>query len=147
MLKRYARMIAFAVPFALFIQEPIAQTPRPMPDNIFTISGFVPQFADTPAKLKHLRGLPPDKLITRTRNGKTVYLYADPNQCVCVYVGTPQAWQTYQNGGPPNYLGDTTDKPLPRFNPNRLVEEMNQDPYADTPGQPTMDDYLFGAPP
>ena len=119
----------------------------PPTDNLLTLSGFVPRFADTPAKLAHLRRLPADRVVTRTVNGKTSYLYADPVMCRCIYVGSPQAWQTYQNGGPPGYVGDTADKPQPRFNPNRLVEEMSMDPYADQPGEPTFDDYLFGAPP
>ncbi len=125
--------------------NPVPITPRT--DNLFTISGFVPRYADTPAKMKHLRAIPPDRLITRTRNGRITYLYADPNICRCVYVGTPDAYRTYQNGGPVGYVGDEADKALPRFNPNVLQEEMDQDPYADTPGETTFDDYLFGAPP
>jgi hypothetical protein len=119
----------------------------PPTDNLLTLSGFVPRFADTPGKLAHLRKLPADRVVTRTVNGRVSYLYADPVTCVCVYVGTPQAWQTYQNGGPPGYVGDSAEKSRPRYNSNRLVEEMSMDPYSDQPGEPTFDDYLFGAPP
>jgi hypothetical protein len=125
-------------------------SPDPLPpptDNLLTLSGFVPRFANTPAKLAHLRKLPADRVVTRTVNGKVSYLYADPVMCICVYVGTPQAWQTYQDGGPPGYIGDSAEKARPRFNPNRIVDEIEMDPDSDQPGEPTFDDYLFGAPP
>ncbi len=138
----WLRTVAALVLLAFVAVPADAQMPRP--DNIFTISGFVPQFANTPRKLAHLRALPPDRLLTRTRNGKTLYLYADPNGCVCVYVGTADAWRTYQNGGPPGYAGDTSDKPLPRYNSNQMIDEMSEDPYVNDPGAPSMDDYLFG---
>ena len=131
---------------ALVLSQSLAAAETP-PSNMLTISGFVPQFANTPAKLAHLRAMPAERLVTRTRNGRMVYLYADPNNCVCVYVGSPEAWRTYQNGGPPGYVGDTDNKSLPRFNTNQIIEEMSADPYVNGPGEPTFDDYVFGTPP
>ncbi len=124
--------------------QPRADPPRT--DNLFTISGFVPRYARTPEQLRHLRALQPDTLITRTRNGRTTYLYADPNECVCVYVGTPQAYQTYQNGGPDGYVGDGANKGSPRFSVRPLWGEMADDPYVNDPGAPSLDDYLFNDP-
>lgn len=124
--------------------NPVPITPRT--DNLFTISGFVPQYANTPEKLRHLRALPPDRLITRTRNGRTSYLYADPTECVCVYVGTPQAYQTYQNGGPEGYVGDDANKGSPRFSVRPLWGEMADDPYINDPAAPSLDNYLFNEP-
>jgi hypothetical protein len=150
-LMRGLQLSAILVVFTL--SDGIAQinvSPGPLPpptDNLLTLSGFVPRVADTPAKLAHLRKLPADRVVTRTINGRTSYLYADPMTCVCVYVGTPEAWQTYQNGGPPGYVGDDGEKARPRFNPDRIVDEMAMDPDSDQPGAPTFDDYLFGAPP
>jgi hypothetical protein len=69
-----------------------------VPDNMFTQAGFVVKFADTPAKLALLKTLPADKLVTRTREGKTYFVYADPTGCICAYVGTAQAYRTYQTG-------------------------------------------------
>ena len=123
--------------------EPV--TPRT--DSLFTISGFVPQIANTPEKLRHLRALPPDRLITRTRNGKTTYLYADPNICRCVYVGTPAAYRTYQNGGPEGYVGDEANRSSPQFRVAPLWGEMADDPYIDSPEGPSLDDYLNGGMP
>jgi hypothetical protein len=69
-----------------------------IPDNMFRQAGFVVKFADTPAKLALLKTLPADKLVTRTKDGKTYFVYADPTGCICAYVGTAQAYRTYQTG-------------------------------------------------
>jgi hypothetical protein len=41
-----------------------AAAQQPAPNNLFTASGFVVRYADTPATLAHLQRLPPDKLVT-----------------------------------------------------------------------------------
>ena len=48
-----------------------------VPDNLFTQAGFVVKYATTPEKTKILNSLPPDKLVTRTKDGKLYYVYAD----------------------------------------------------------------------
>src|SRR6476646_8198852 len=68
-------------------------------NNLFTASGFVVQYANTDEKLAHLKRLPPDKLVARSRGGKKYYIYADPNICQCAYVGTPEAYRVFQTGG------------------------------------------------
>ena len=65
--------------------------------NIMINSGFVMRAADTPAKLARLRSFPKDKFVARkTATGQTYYIYADPDLCVCAYVGTPQAMASYR---------------------------------------------------
>jgi hypothetical protein len=65
--------------------------------NIMINSGFVMRAADTPAKLERLRSFPKDKFVARkTRDGRLYYIYADPDLCVCAYVGTPQAMASYR---------------------------------------------------
>jgi hypothetical protein len=76
------------------------------PNNLFTAAGFIVKYATTPEKSAILRSLPPDKLVTRTRDGKLYYVYADAARCNCAYVGTPQAYAAYQNwGNDPNHGG------------------------------------------
>jgi len=79
-----------------------------VPDNLFTQAGFVVKYATTPEKEAILRRLPPDKLVTRTKDGKLYYVYADAARCNCAYVGTPEAYAAYQNWanlGPPGSGG------------------------------------------
>ena len=54
------------------------QRPAPRPNNLFTASGFEVRVANTPDRSAQLRKLPPNKLVTRERDGKTFYVYADP---------------------------------------------------------------------
>jgi hypothetical protein len=71
------------------------------------------KYATTPEKSAILRSLPPDKLVTRRRDGKLYYVYADAAGCNCAYVGTPEAYAAYRNwanigpagsGGPSNAM-------------------------------------------
>jgi hypothetical protein len=36
--------------------------------------------------------------VTRRKDGKLYYVYADAERCNCAYVGTPEAYVRYQNG-------------------------------------------------
>jgi hypothetical protein len=67
-----------------------------IPDNLFTQAGFVVKYATTPEKAAILRSLPPDKLVTRRKDGKLYYVYADAARCNCAYVGTPEAFARYR---------------------------------------------------
>lgn len=65
-------------------------------ENNLAAAGFVVRPANTPAREAMLKRLPPNKFLTRTR-GKTVnYVYADPVNCNCIYVGTQQAYSNYR---------------------------------------------------
>ncbi len=43
--------------------------------------------ANTPQKMERLRSLTPHKLIARQKNGVPYYLYADPDDCKCLFIG------------------------------------------------------------
>ena len=75
----------------------LAQQTIVIPDNLFTQAGFVVKYATTPEKTALLRSFPPDKLVTRRRDGKLYYVYADAARCNCAYVGTPEAYAAYRN--------------------------------------------------
>jgi hypothetical protein len=123
---------------------PAQQRSNPRPNNLFTVSGFEPRIADTPERLAQLRKLPPNKLVTRTRDNKMFFIYADPSGCNCAYVGTPEAYRTYQNGGPSGYVGDAGATGQPRFDSNRMSEEMSLDRYVNDPNVPVFNNFLFG---
>ena len=74
-----------------------AQQTIVIPDNLFTQSGFLVKYATTPEKERLLRSFPPDKLVTRRKDGKLYYVYADAARCNCAYVGTPEAYAAYRN--------------------------------------------------
>lgn len=75
----------------------VSGRPIVVPNNLFTAAGFTVKYAITREKRALLLSLPPDKLVKRTKDGKVYYVYADATRCNCAYVGTPEAYATYQN--------------------------------------------------
>lgn len=65
-------------------------------ENLLSAAGFTAKPASTPAQLAALQSLPANKLTQQTHNGQTVYLYADPMVCLCVYAGSQAAYSKYR---------------------------------------------------
>jgi hypothetical protein len=65
-------------------------------DDMLLSAGFVSKKADATARMAGLKSLPPHQFVVRNRNGRTVYLYADPTVCGCVYVGNQNAYDQYR---------------------------------------------------
>lgn len=65
-------------------------------ESILSAAGFQMKPADTPAKLAHLQTLTPRKLVPHMKDGRLLYVYADPKGCQCLFVGDEQAYQRYQ---------------------------------------------------
>jgi hypothetical protein len=77
-----------------------AQTPTPpsLEKNSFYLSsaGFHAQFANDPAGQKALRALPAHQFVSKGAGEELRYFYAEPQHCVCVFVGTQQAYDNYR---------------------------------------------------
>ena len=58
--------------------------------------GFHMRLADTPEPQEDLRSIPPYRIVSRTKDGNVVYLYADPDNCHCVYVGGSKEYSEYE---------------------------------------------------
>jgi hypothetical protein len=93
----FKRAIATYTLLALALSIALAQQTIVIPNNLFTQAGFVVKYATTPEKSALLRSFPPDKLVTRKKDGKLYYVYADAARCNCAYVGTPEAYAAYRN--------------------------------------------------
>jgi hypothetical protein len=68
--------------------------------NSFYLSsaGFRVQVANDAAGKKAMNALPPHRFVVhRYGNGEVRYLYAEPNHCVCIFIGTQQAYQDYRD--------------------------------------------------
>jgi hypothetical protein len=65
-------------------------------ESILSASGFQMKPADTPERLAHLKTMTPLKLVPHMKDGKLLYVYADPVSCKCLFVGDEQAYQRYQ---------------------------------------------------
>lgn len=65
-------------------------------ESTLAAAGFVMKPADTPEKLEKLKALPVRTVVSRTKDGEPVYLYADPDFCQCLYAGGPDQYARYQ---------------------------------------------------
>ncbi len=67
--------------------------------NSFYLSsaGFRIQVANDPAGKKALRMLPAHRFVVNGAGDAVRYLYAEPQHCVCIFVGTQQAYDRYRN--------------------------------------------------
>ena len=67
--------------------------------NSFYLSsaGFRVQAANDAAGRKALEALPPHRFVVHRTGGDVRYLYAEPNHCVCIFIGTPANYQDYRD--------------------------------------------------
>ena len=63
--------------------------------DMLAASGFKVVSLTTPGQAASFKKLPPHKLTRKTYQGKTVWLYADPTMCGCLYMGTQDAYNAY----------------------------------------------------
>lgn len=66
--------------------------------NNFYLSsaGFRIQVANDPAGQKAMRTLPAHRFVTEGAGEAMRYYYAEPQHCICVFVGNRQAYERYQ---------------------------------------------------
>jgi hypothetical protein len=87
-------MLGMSLPAAL---EPPS---KPFLDkNSFYLSsaGFKVHFANDAAGKKALHALPPHRIVIHNLGSNDVrYLYAEPQHCVCIFIGTKDAYQSYR---------------------------------------------------
>ena len=67
--------------------------------NSFYLSsaGFRVQVANDAAGRKALHALPPHRFVVHRVGNDVRYLYAEPNHCVCIFIGTQANYQDYRD--------------------------------------------------
>jgi len=60
-------------------------------------SGFKVQVANDAAGKQALHALPPHRFVVHRYGNDVRYLYAEPNHCVCIFIGTQAAYQNYRD--------------------------------------------------
>jgi hypothetical protein len=65
-------------------------------EQMLSTAGFHVTLADTPETIAQLQSLPPRRIAVRTSQGRTSYVYADPDVCTCLYVGGEVEYREYQ---------------------------------------------------
>ena len=96
----HGRLILLALPLVLLAGCASERDTVDNTEQLLAAAGFRMQPADTPQRQAQLAAMPPHQLLTQNLkvNGQSIigYAYADPQYCHCVYLGTPQAYQAYQ---------------------------------------------------
>jgi hypothetical protein len=135
-----AVVLLFSAAVAAAMEEPS----RPfLEKNSFYLSsaGFRIQVANDPAGLKALRALPPHRFVVNGSGDATRYFYAEPQRCVCIFVGTQQAYDRYRN-----LLSQPlrpTDNVPADYKSQASILLSNQPLRQSTRGDPTnLSDYL-----
>ena len=111
--------------------------------NSFYLSsaGFRVQVANDPAGQKALRTLPAHRFVVNGVGDAVRYLYAEPQHCVCIFVGTQQAYDRYRQ-----ILSQPlrpTDNVPPDYKTQAGMLLSNQPLRQSTRGDPTtLSDYL-----
>lgn len=108
-----------------------AQSQRAI-DRDLIAAGFVMRPADTPGKMARLKSLPPHRFAARTRNGVRYYIYADPADCKCAFVGYQKAYDAYRNmlrppAPPPGMREFSGDRGPGNLEQHLMVHEMDAD--------------------
>jgi hypothetical protein len=65
-------------------------------NDLLAAAGFHIIPVTTDAQRLELQTLPPNRVVQKLKNGKPVFLYADPYACGCLYVGNEAAWDSYK---------------------------------------------------
>jgi hypothetical protein len=67
--------------------------------NSFYLSsaGFRVQVANDEAGRKAMNALPPHRFVIHRDGGNVRYLYAEPNHCVCIFIGTEANYRDYRD--------------------------------------------------
>lgn len=111
--------------------------------NSFYLSsaGFRIQVANDPAGQKALRALPAHRFVVNGVGDALRYFYAEPQHCVCIFVGTQQAYDNYRE-----MLRQPlkpTDNVPADYKTQAGVLLSGQPPRQSTRGDPTtLSDYL-----
>jgi hypothetical protein len=65
-------------------------------NDLLSAAGFTIVPVTTDAQRLQLNTLPPNRVVQKIRNGKVIFVYADPYACGCLYIGDQTAWNTYK---------------------------------------------------
>ena len=84
-------------------------------------AGFITVPADTVEKATKLQTLPPYRLVKRKTKdtGEDVYVYADPTNCTCAYIGDPAQYAVFKDA-----LSSMSDQEADALNAHMDTQEQ-----------------------
>jgi hypothetical protein len=91
-----AVLLASALAACASLEQTIQQDQASDAEQVLREAGFRQIPGDTKPRIDMLRALAPRRLTAVSRDGQLWYVYPDPTNCACLYVGSPANYQTYQ---------------------------------------------------
>jgi hypothetical protein len=131
MIRRYAvLMLLSGMP--VMAEAQTAGSKQRATDRDLIAAGFVMRPADTPGKLARLKAIPAYRFSARTKNGVRYYIYADPSDCKCAFVGYQKAYDSYRDmikpPAPPPGIGEFSGEARSgNLADHLMVNEMDED--------------------
>ena len=90
-------------------------------EDMLSAAGFHQVPADKPERIQALNTMKPHAITTVVRNKKTYYVYPDPTNCGCLYVGQEPQYQEYKRLEIEKQMADE----------NMMAAEANRDAAMD----------------
>ena len=90
-------------------------------ERTLAAAGFHMRFSESPEQHANTQAMTQRKLVPQVVDGRNVYVYADSEYCMCVYVGSEEAYQRYQRIAIQQKLADE----------RMQAAEMNEDAALD----------------
>lgn len=75
-------------------------------EDSLAAAGFTVRPADTPERQAMINRLPPHHFVQRNHGDTVTYVYADPLDCDCLYVGSQQAYAKFRQHAQEQKLAD-----------------------------------------
>ena len=137
---------AVALLFSAAVSSATEEPSKPfLEKNSFYLSsaGFRIQFANDPAGQKAMRALPAHRFVTNGIGDALRYLYAEPQHCVCIFVGTQQTYDRYRDLLSQPLKSTETGNVPADYKTQSGILLSNQPLRQSTRGDPTtLSDYL-----
>ena len=98
--KAFGAVAAVALLLCASLLAALEMPSKPFLDkNSFYLSsaGFRVQVANDEAGRKALHALPPHRFVIHRTGNAVRYLYAEPNHCVCIFIGNEEAYLNYKD--------------------------------------------------
>jgi hypothetical protein len=98
--KMFGTLPAIALLLSASLLVALEMPSKPFLDkNSFYLSsaGFRIQIANDAAAKKAMHALPPHRFVVHRYGNDVRYLYAEPNHCSCIFIGTEGAYKSYRD--------------------------------------------------
>jgi hypothetical protein len=113
--------LALCFPLALGGCAAIQNRQAARTEELLVAAGFKQVAADQPQRIDALGRMKPHTITTVVRNKKAYYVYPDPTNCGCLYVGKEPEYRAYKRLEVEKQMADE----------NLLAAEANQDASMD----------------